>query len=69
MDALQRTRLVRQRAVAKASLTRLQSFIDTGKRKLKKKKSPLSHVLHQDVFFLFLSISYEIASEGISKSR
>ena len=34
MDATHRTRLVKQRAVAKASLTRMQSFIDTCKRKL-----------------------------------
>ena len=34
MDATQRTRLIKQRAVAKASLTRMQSFIDTGERKL-----------------------------------
>jgi len=34
MDAIQRARLVRQRAVAKAFLTRMQSFIDTGERKI-----------------------------------
>jgi len=34
MDATHRTRLVKQRALAKASLTRMQSFIDTCKRKL-----------------------------------
>jgi len=34
MDATQRARIIRQRAVAKAYLTRMQSFIDTGDRKL-----------------------------------
>ena len=34
MDATQRARIIRQRAAAKASLTRMQSFIDTGERKL-----------------------------------
>ena len=34
MDATHRTRLIRQRAVTKSSLTRMQSFIETGERKL-----------------------------------
>jgi len=34
MDATQRARFIRQRAVAKASLTRRQSSIDTGESKL-----------------------------------
>jgi hypothetical protein len=34
MDALKRQQLVRQRAVAKGSLTRMQKFIETGDRKL-----------------------------------
>jgi hypothetical protein len=34
MDAAQRQRLIRQRAVAKAALTRIQSFIERGDRKL-----------------------------------
>jgi len=34
MYATQRARLIRQRAVPKASLTRMQSFIDTGEPKL-----------------------------------
>jgi hypothetical protein len=34
MDAFKRQQLVRQRAVAKGSLTRIQTFIETGERKL-----------------------------------
>jgi hypothetical protein len=34
MDAQRRTQLIRQRAVAKASLTRMQTFIETGDRKI-----------------------------------
>jgi hypothetical protein len=34
MDSSQRTQRIRQRAVAKASLTRMQTFIETGDRKL-----------------------------------
>ena len=34
MDAEHRKKLVRQRAVAKSSLTRLQNFIETGEHKL-----------------------------------
>jgi len=34
MDAFKRQQLVRQRAVAKGSLTRMQTFIETGDRKL-----------------------------------
>jgi hypothetical protein len=34
MHAVRRTQLVRQRAVAKLSLTRMQTFIETGDRKL-----------------------------------
>ena len=34
MEAKRRTQLIRQRAVAKASLTRMQTFIETGDRKL-----------------------------------
>ena len=34
MDPLRRTQLIRQRAVAKEALTRMQSFIETGDRKL-----------------------------------
>jgi hypothetical protein len=34
MEAVRRTQLVRQRAVAKSALTRLQTFIETGDRKL-----------------------------------
>ena len=34
MDTTQRARLIKQRAVAKASLTRMQSFIDTSERKI-----------------------------------
>jgi hypothetical protein len=34
MEATQRQRLIRQRAVAKASLTRMQTFIETGGCKL-----------------------------------
>jgi hypothetical protein len=34
MDATMRKKLIRQRAVAKASLTRMQNFIETGDRKL-----------------------------------
>ena len=34
MDALRRQQLIRQRAVAKASLTRMLTFIETGDRKL-----------------------------------
>jgi carotenoid cleavage dioxygenase-like enzyme len=34
MDAEHRKKLVRQRAVAKSSLTRLQNLIETGERKL-----------------------------------
>jgi hypothetical protein len=34
MDALRRQQLIRQRAVAKASLTRKLTFIETGDRKL-----------------------------------
>ena len=34
MEAKRRTQLMRQRAVAKASLTRMQTFIETGDRKL-----------------------------------
>jgi len=34
MESELRKKLVRQRAVAKSSLTRLQNFIDTGERKL-----------------------------------
>jgi hypothetical protein len=34
MNAVQRQRFIRQQAVAKAALTRIQSFIDTGDRKL-----------------------------------
>jgi hypothetical protein len=33
MDALKRQQLIRQRAIAKASLTRMQTFIETGDRK------------------------------------
>ena len=33
MDAVRRTQLVRQRAVAKSS-TRMQTFVETGDRKL-----------------------------------
>ena len=34
MDSTRRTQLIRQRAVAKASFTRMQTFIETGGRKL-----------------------------------
>jgi len=34
MDALRKQQLVRQRAVAKGALTRMQTFIETGDRKL-----------------------------------
>jgi hypothetical protein len=34
MDAVQRQRFIRQRAVAKAALTTMQSFIETGDRKI-----------------------------------
>ena len=34
MDTTRRTQIIRQRAVAKASLTRTQTFIETGDRKL-----------------------------------
>ena len=34
MDATRRTQLIRQRAVAKSALTRMQTFIETGDRKL-----------------------------------
>ena len=34
MNALKRQQIVRQRAVAKGSLTRMQKFIETGDRKL-----------------------------------
>jgi hypothetical protein len=34
MEADRRAQLVRQRAVAKSSLTRMQTFIETGDRKL-----------------------------------
>jgi len=34
MESELRKKLVRQRAVAKSSLTRLQNFIDIGERKL-----------------------------------
>jgi hypothetical protein len=34
MDAVQRQRFVRQRAVAKAALTRMQLFIETGDHKI-----------------------------------
>jgi len=34
MESELRKKLVRQRAIAKSSLTRLQNFIDTGERKL-----------------------------------
>jgi len=34
MDTTRRTQLIRQRAVAKSALTRMQTFIETGDRKL-----------------------------------
>ena len=34
MDTTRRTQLIRQRAVAKSALTRIQKFIKTGDRKL-----------------------------------
>ena len=34
MDAKRRTQLIRQRAVAKSAITRMQTFIETGDRKL-----------------------------------
>jgi hypothetical protein len=34
MDAVQRQRFIRQHAVAKAALTRMQSFIETGDHKI-----------------------------------
>ena len=34
MDPLRRTQLIRQCAVAKGALTRMQAFIETGDRKL-----------------------------------
>ena len=34
MDSTRRAQLVRQRAVAKSSITRMQTFINTGERKL-----------------------------------
>jgi hypothetical protein len=34
MDTTRRTQLIRQRAVAKSSITRMQTFIETGDRKL-----------------------------------
>ena len=34
MDPVRRTQLIRQRAVAKGALTRMQAFIETGDRKL-----------------------------------
>jgi len=34
MDTTRRTQLIRQRAVAKSALTRMQTFYETGDRKL-----------------------------------
>jgi len=34
MDAVRRQQLIRQRAVAKASLSRMQAFIESGDRKV-----------------------------------
>jgi len=38
MDSMRRTQLIKRRAVAKASLTRMQTFIDSGDLKVNELK-------------------------------